>query len=116
MKIDERERESQYNWNTLSGIADSLLLLVDNLIDSAKISVDPKSLNQVLTAHPSPCDMEVVVQRVVEAFNAQMLCRSVHITPSLDIRLCGTGACLVDKARVGQFLSNILQELVRSDA
>eukprot|EP00759_Apiculatamorpha_spiralis_P024023 PhF_6_TR27781/c0_g1_i1/m.40464 len=111
MKVDERERESYSNWCTLTSVADALLLLVENLIDVAKVSVDAKSL----VPASSPCDVEQMIKRVVETFNVQMLTRSVCIVPTLDCRVCGPGAVLSDKSRICQILFNVLQEFTRSD-
>eukprot|EP00760_Papus_ankaliazontas_P009614 PhM_4_TR14110/c1_g1_i1/m.43054 len=112
MRHDEHEREAQENWRNLTRIADTMLLVVDNLIDIAKLAVDP---NRSLTSHPSSCDVEHTVREVVTHFNDQMVCRRVRMIPTLDVRLCGTGAVLMDRQRVRQFLFNIFMEIVRSN-
>eukprot|EP00760_Papus_ankaliazontas_P034304 PhM_4_TR7110/c0_g1_i1/m.82584 len=112
MKVDEHERNSTENWKTLTSIADSLLLHVDNLVDIAKVAVgDTRSLVGVSV----PGDIESIVSRVVDNFNARMLPRQVHILPLIDLHMVGTGAVLIDRHRAQQALLNVLHEVHRSD-
>jgi CheY-like chemotaxis protein len=109
MRSDTRERDSACNWVMLDGITGQLLLMVDNLIDIAAISNDPRPL----PVERVPTNMEGPVDRIVRGFNNQAGSRTSVLIPWIDPRLSGKCRVNIDPRRFHQILAALLQEFLR---
>eukprot|EP00760_Papus_ankaliazontas_P001909 PhM_4_TR10730/c0_g1_i1/m.67327 len=107
MNSDVREKDHYENWRALDGIAGQLLLMVDNLIDVAKLSLDPNGL----VVENTPFYVEVFAERLVGVYNAHNLARRVSIIPFIDLTISGKTTSCGDVRRIYQVFANLLQEI-----
>jgi signal transduction histidine kinase/ActR/RegA family two-component response regulator len=102
-KLDDRQREYA---STTRGAAESLLVLVDDLLDISRIDA------RRVTLTPAPCDVRDVVASVHDMLSLRA--REKGLAIELDVQTAPDSArVLVDAQRLRQVLTNLVDNAIK---
>eukprot|EP00759_Apiculatamorpha_spiralis_P003207 PhF_6_TR11546/c0_g1_i1/m.18546 len=107
MKSEKGEQTSALNWTTMDCLASQLLVMIDNLVDVASVTVNgAASLSQ-----PIPSQFELIVEKLITNVNLKLASRRITYVPFLDPKLACRSDIGIDPRRFNQIFANLMEEI-----